>query len=41
VQVYTAPFGKASKIRKDFDELEQQVTLPNGNYKTLPQGDKW
>jgi len=29
-----------SKIREDFGELEQQaqVTLPNGNYKTLPQG---
>jgi len=31
-----------SKIREDFDELAQQakVSLPNGNYKTLPQRDK-
>jgi len=30
------------EIREDFDGLEQQakVTLPNRNYKTLPQGDK-
>jgi len=30
-----------SKIR-DFDVLEQQakITLPDGNYRTLPQGDK-
>jgi len=30
------------KQRESFDELEQQakVTLPNGNYRTLPQGDK-
>jgi len=34
--------GISSKIRENFDELEQQVqvTLRNYNYTTLPQEDK-
>jgi len=40
--LYSSFHDMLSKIREDLDELEQQTefTLPNGNYTTLPQGEK-